>query len=206
MAAASSHPKKSAYHHGDLAAALLDAGERLLAETGPEALSLRALARACGVSQAAPYRHFADKEALLAALARRAFEDFAAALAAAGRSGPGVADPRDRLIALGRAYVAYGLAYPHRLRLMFGATRSAGPDKAAFAAAADAAMAELEAAAAAAAPGADVKTTALAAWSLVHGFTMLALDLPDDKIIASRADLDRQLTDVLQTFVLGLPA
>src|SRR5215467_12607566 len=66
------------YHHGDLRAALIRAGLAILAEEGVQALTLRAAARRAGVSHNAPYRHFADKEALLAAIAEEGFIDLAA--------------------------------------------------------------------------------------------------------------------------------
>ena len=71
---------KTAYHHGDLRSALVEAGLAILAESGDAgALSLREAARRAGVSAMAPYRHFADKEALLAAIATVGFERLAAA-------------------------------------------------------------------------------------------------------------------------------
>src|ERR671929_1278117 len=102
------------YHHGALKTALLDAGEALLDEGGAGAVSLREAARRAGVSATAPYRHFADKEALLAALATRGFEQFGAAFEDAAR------DESDPLAAMGLAYVRFALARPGRFRLMFG--------------------------------------------------------------------------------------
>src|SRR5919199_1636107 len=102
------------YHHGALKTALLDAADALLDEGGAGAVSLREAARRAGVSATAPYRHFADKEALLAALATRGFEQFGAALDEAAR------DASDPLAAMGLAYVRFALARPGRFRLMFG--------------------------------------------------------------------------------------
>ncbi|MDQ3996358.1 MAG: TetR/AcrR family transcriptional regulator, partial [Gemmatimonadota bacterium] len=65
--------RKRAYHHGDLRRALVDAAIPLLRDGGPEALTLRAVARAAGVSQTAPYRHFADRAELVAAVAESGF-------------------------------------------------------------------------------------------------------------------------------------
>ena len=75
--------KTREYHHGDLRNALIQAGLAILAEEGTHALSLRAAARRSGVSHAAPYRHFADKEALLAAIAEQGFNTLAASVRAA---------------------------------------------------------------------------------------------------------------------------
>src|SRR5215813_10430287 len=71
---------RTAYHHGDLRRALLDATLRLVEEHGPQGFTLRAAARAAGVSPGAPYHHFADKDALLAAVAEEGFELFGDAL------------------------------------------------------------------------------------------------------------------------------
>ncbi|NQX29969.1 TetR/AcrR family transcriptional regulator [Microbacteriaceae bacterium VKM Ac-2854] len=105
------------YHHGNLRAELLAAAERTLGDVGAEGLSLRALARELGVSHAAPAKHFADKRALLDALAIEGFSrmvvDFQAATA---RSGP---SSRDRLQALATSYLAFAAANPSLLALMF---------------------------------------------------------------------------------------
>ena len=66
---------KSTYHHGDLANALVKAALELVEQGGAEAVSLRDLTQSLGVSRAAPYRHFEDRDALLAAVAARGFED-----------------------------------------------------------------------------------------------------------------------------------
>jgi AcrR family transcriptional regulator len=105
------------YHHGNLRAALLDAAERSIEELGVEQLSLRELARAAGVSHAAPRGHFPDRQALLDALAERGFERLAAGLRdAAGKSGPGL---EVRLHAIGAAYVAFASSNPVLLELMY---------------------------------------------------------------------------------------
>lgn len=71
--ASSKRGERASYHHGDLRNALIQAGVRLLADTPPEALSLRQLAKEAGVSHNAPYMHFQDKEALIAAIAEQGF-------------------------------------------------------------------------------------------------------------------------------------
>jgi len=105
------------YHHGNLRAALLEAAERSIEELGVEQLSLRELARAAGVSHAAPRGHFPDRQALLDALAERGFERLAAGLRdAAEKSGPGL---EVRLHAIGAAYVAFASSSPALLELMY---------------------------------------------------------------------------------------
>lgn len=110
-------PPKS-YHHGNLRAELLDTAIDQLREHGAEDLSLRALARAIGVSQTAPYRHFADKGELLAAMATRGYKDLHTALRAAGDSAGDC--PADQLKAFAHAYVDYAANNPQLFKLMFG--------------------------------------------------------------------------------------
>jgi AcrR family transcriptional regulator len=113
-------PDGRPYHHGDLQRALVEAGRRLLEREGSGALSLRAVAREAGVSAAAPYHHFKDRAALLYAIAHEgnvALND--AMRAAFDASQPG----RDRIIAVGVAYVSFALENPALYRLMFETTR-----------------------------------------------------------------------------------
>jgi AcrR family transcriptional regulator len=107
------------YHHGNLREALLKAAEKALESGGTQSISLRELSRELGVSHTSPRRHFADKQALLDALALRGFERFADALGRAGRLGG--SDFKVRLTKLARAYVGFALKYPALLSLMFEA-------------------------------------------------------------------------------------
>ena len=101
--------KRGRYHHGELRTGLIDAALELIAERGVDGFSLAEAARRLGVSSAAPYRHFADRDELLAAIAVRSLDTFAAILADnAGQSEP----PEQRLAALTRAYVRF--ATEHR--------------------------------------------------------------------------------------------
>src|SRR5688572_29796038 len=110
-------PKKS-YHHGDLRRTLLRHAVHIVAEQGSHELSLRALARKAGVSHAAPYRHFADKAELMAAVAQEGFESLRQALEAAGAGAPGGA--LERFFAGGEAYVRFAVEHPAHYRVMFG--------------------------------------------------------------------------------------
>jgi len=107
---------RDAYHHGDLRQALIAAALAVVEEGGAEALSLRELAASLEVSRAAPYRHFPDRDALLAAVAARGFEDlnvgYEAALASPG-------DGRERLRAASFVYVDFAAARPGLFKLMF---------------------------------------------------------------------------------------
>lgn len=99
-----------AYHHGNLREALLERAAIVIAESGVEAVSLRGLARDLGVSHAAPSRHFSDRRALLAELAKDGFRRSAEEMAAgADAAGP---DPVARYRALGRAYVRFAREHP----------------------------------------------------------------------------------------------
>jgi AcrR family transcriptional regulator len=109
--------QRRGYHHGNLREALVAAALELIAEKGPAGFTVAEAARLAGVSPAAPYRHFRDAEALLAEVALRGFERFAAALAAAwndGRPTPGRA-----FEALGRAYLAFARDEPAYYAAMF---------------------------------------------------------------------------------------
>ncbi|HEY2223716.1 helix-turn-helix domain-containing protein [Actinomycetospora sp.] len=92
------------YHHGDLAPALVEAGLAQLGERGPAAFSVAEVARRVGVSTAAPYRHFADRDTFLAAVAARAATLLAAAMTEAV---DGLADPAERLAGAAGAYAAF---------------------------------------------------------------------------------------------------
>lgn len=115
-AAAESRP----YHHGDLSRALIDAARRLLESDGPSALSLRAVAREAGVSPAAPYHHFKDKGELLDAVAHEGWDLLNEALSAARKSADSV---RDKLAALGVAYVCFARDNPSLYRIMYDGSR-----------------------------------------------------------------------------------
>lgn len=162
----STSPQNTRYHHGDLRRALLEAAMETLETEGTEKLGLRELARALGVSPAAPYRHFDSKQNLLEALAVTGFQRFAALMKSAG------AAEEDELHNMGRAYVRFALENPNLFRLMFAPTlrRDQRPN---LAMAADAAFAGLKRATASATDG---RIAALAAWSKVHGLAVLLLD------------------------------
>jgi AcrR family transcriptional regulator len=114
---------RAAYHHGDLRNALVRACLGVVAESGATGLSLRAVARRAGVSHTASYRHFADKDALLAAVAAGGFELLGARVEAAARAAPSApAALRDAL----QAYLRFGRDFPQHVQLMFGQDLSPG--------------------------------------------------------------------------------
>ena len=156
------------YHHGDLREALLGEGLRLVEEAGAEALSLREVARAAGVSATAVYRHFPDKRALMVALAQEGVRRLGEAQEAAATGGGAAA-----FSAVGRAYVNFALANPGLFRLTFTypGIEIGDPvnDKAASLLhdhALDIAHGDKRLA----------RVVALKAWALVHGIALLILD------------------------------
>ncbi len=104
------------YHHGDLKNALIQAGIEILSKEGMQALSLRAVAKKAGVSHAAPYAHFADKQALIAAIAAEGYKKLYHQLVAAQRPQD---DPFSRLIALAQAYLRFAIDEPDHFRITF---------------------------------------------------------------------------------------
>ncbi len=106
-----------AYHHGDLPETLMDAAIRHIAAEGTEKLSLRALARECGVSATAPYRHFPSKRCLLAAVATRGFLRLRAHCEERMDRGAAI---EEQVLALGNAYIDFALNNPITYQLMFG--------------------------------------------------------------------------------------
>lgn len=170
--------RKSSYHHGNLKQALLEASRDILEHEGLEALSLRAVARHVGVSQTASYSHFADKRALLVAVALDGFQRFGARLSSESRR---AGSNMERLLALARGYVGFALDNPALFRLMFGAHSSELLEDPTLQQAAQATYQQLsDAIAKRLGPGAvepkRLQSATLAAWSLVHGLSQLLLD------------------------------
>jgi len=166
------------YHHGDLRRALLQAAVRTLQKQGLAALTLRAVGEELGVSRTALYRHFADKSALLTAVASEGFRMLRSALLAAwedgGRGQVGFG-------AMGDAYVRFALDNPWHYRVMFGGgveLDAADPELTAAGTAAFLAL--LDALVEQQAQGLvrkdDPQTQATFVWALVHGIAMLAID------------------------------
>ncbi len=111
--------ERRGYHHGNLSEALVQAALDLIAKVGPAGFSFAEVTRAVGVSPAAPYRHFRDRDALMADIAQRGFERFAAGLAEAWDEGR--PDPRAAFKNVGQAYLAFARAEPAYYAAMFEA-------------------------------------------------------------------------------------
>jgi AcrR family transcriptional regulator len=170
------HRGRRGYHHGDLREALIAAALSLIAERGPFGFSFVDAARWAGVSPAAPYRHFRDREALLAEVARRGFEKFAVALSSAW--GNGEPDALAALTRIGKAYLTFAREEHGSYAAMFEAGIAAAADPALEAAAQSAFAVLRQAAEALAAKLPPDKRppslmTALHIWTMSHGIASL---------------------------------
>jgi AcrR family transcriptional regulator len=156
---------RSTYHHGDLRAVILTEAARLVAERGADGISLRELAREAGVSHAAPAHHFIDRRGLFTALAAEGFGMLTAALTAA----------RPRFIDAAMAYVRFAIDHPGHYQVMFDRSLldDADPDLAAAEAAASDELGRGVGTLTDPKAKANPATARLAAWSLMHGFSML---------------------------------
>ncbi len=168
---------ESSYHHGDLRAALIKAAAAEIERGGYENLSLRELAQSLGVSRAAPYRHFADRRALLAAVASDGFDR----LTAIHRNAKG-RTPQARLAAAGRGYLAFAAERPQMFRPMFVSDLlggSAAPPDPALIKAASESYVVFEQLVAATLDNPDegaVKSAAIAIMSTSYGFALLRMN------------------------------
>lgn len=189
------------YHHGNLRSALIEAGLSALEKTDSADISLRALARDVGVSANAAYRHFEDKDALLAALAAEGFRRFAAMQVKAMQGETDrQTDRHATRRASGRAYVDFARTHPALFRLMFGHVLHAKADPDLRTSALMAFHGLLEATAKDAGTASNdprALLNAIMRWSLVHGLSHLMLDGQLDYF---SADVNQLIDDVL-----GLP-
>ena len=174
-----------------LAARLIASALTMLAKDGTDAVSLRGVARVAGVSAMAPYRHFADKEGLLAAVATRGFERLRAALETADRAAG------DRLVAQAVQYVGFAIENPALFRLMFAPKRAGAHPE--LRAAGDEAFGVLAARVASEASPELKEPLTLGCWALVHGLALLFLDGLIEGTI-SPLELTRQIAVAMLAF------
>ena len=170
-------PKPQGYHHGDLPRALIMAARHMIEDGGAQALTLRGAAQKAGVSAAAPYRHFEDRDALLAAVIAEGFDGLATATEAARGS---AGDPVSAYLAVGEAYLGFAAAHPSLYRLMFGIERHK-PDYPALLEAGQRAFGVVLQAArdcgdAGLIGSRPPEHVALAGWTMVHGLASLHVD------------------------------
>jgi AcrR family transcriptional regulator len=170
--------RQGAFHHGDLEWAILEAASQLLEREGPLGVGLRAAARLAGVSHTAPYRHFRNRESILAALAARGLAELGDRMEAAAGTRR---DPREALTAIAETYVSLAAERPHRFRLMFGpevADKARYPEVRAAGMRAYQVLIDTIAAgqrAGVVRPG-DPTELALGHWAIVHGTASLMVD------------------------------
>jgi AcrR family transcriptional regulator len=182
------------YHHGNLREALLSAAESALAEGGD--LSLRALARQVGVSHAAPRRHFADKQALLDALAEDGFERLGAALSEASAEG----DFEARMLGFAREYVRFAVEHAALLDLMWAGKHRLAAVRAASDRAFSAPIASIvEGQAAGEVVPGDLEQVATVAVAMFHGLAAMV----NNGMLAA-AELDEIVPATVERLLLGL--
>lgn len=191
--------RKRAYHHGDLRRALLDEAIRFLGRGDVTALTMGQVAKLAGVSSGAPYHHFADKPALLGALAEEGFSELLVRMQESERCG----DPLDRLRSLAAAYLAFAAEHPAHYRVMFLPDVA---DRERFAALHDKTMLALEKlvitmhAVDPTAPRETIVERSIAVWAAVHGFASLR----DQRVVIDKPELprlDRLIEGVLRVVV-----
>lgn len=178
LAAETVSQKKSNYHHGQLRPALIDSALVILKEQGIEALSLRGLAKATGVTQAAPYSHFRDKDELLAAVAETGFQRLALQMA---EDATGLRNTQERIEKLMTSYIRFALENRPLFQLMFSRELSQMKNYPTLAMTAGKSYALISATLSkrANAPAEDTPFLTVAIWSLCHGLTTLIIE---DKI------------------------
>ncbi len=182
----------STYHHGDLRRALVEAAHAEVERGSAETVSLSAIAKALGVSQPAPYRHFADRDALLTEVVTEGFALFAAEL----KTAPKRATGRAALSRMAQAYLRFGLEHPGLYKAMFAShLLPQARDGAALQATASGSFSLLVDAIDA--PDRESgERIALRIWASLHGIVMLANQgLLQERLV--RIDLEQMVEDVL---------
>jgi AcrR family transcriptional regulator len=173
MASSKARTPKAAYHHGNLRRELIRVAREEIARNGAAAVSLASLAKLADVSQPAPYRHFADREALLAEVATEGFCELNEALAGAAALGDG----HSAIKAMALAYVRFGEANAELYRLMFASRLVPGAaQESDLARAADKAFDLLLQAVLISTSTPDSEFTARKIWAQVHGWVMLRIE------------------------------
>jgi AcrR family transcriptional regulator len=172
-------PRKKSYHHGDLKNALIKAGADILSKEGVSALSLRKVARKAGVSHAAPYAHFTDKQALIAAISTAGYKQLYEKIAQVAEQYR--SDPLRRLVEASWAYVQFALDEPDQFKVTLSGMIEKEQDYPAFVETAKQTfnlvveiVAQCQQAGILRQGAADL--TAVSVWALTHGFVTLLLE------------------------------
>ena len=192
-----------AYHHGDLRDSLLAEAAAMIAEHGARSVTMRAIGQRLGVSRAAAYRHFANKKALLVAVAAAGFTRLNERLKAAGAGGPKSSVARFRR--MGEEYVRFALENPAHYRLMYGKEAVTRKDLPQLRGAGDALFDLLvgmirEHQRGGVIKRQDPRSQAYVAWSAVHGLASLLIE---GQILAS-VDVDALIQQTTQTMLDGM--
>jgi AcrR family transcriptional regulator len=192
---------RETYHHGDLRQALIEEAIALVAEQGASNWSLREVARRIGVSHTAPYRHFTDRDALLAAVAEKGFGQMSQYMVQALETAP--SKHSERLQAIGVAYVQYAIAHPSEYEIMFRYSRKMDeqkyPDLSEAATKAFMVLVNVivEGQKEDVFRAGNPQELALVAWSLVHGLSMLLVDgqiqVPENGTVEALASMTTQM-------------
>jgi AcrR family transcriptional regulator len=193
--------RKNSYHHGDLKNALIQAGIEILSREGVNALSLRKVARKAGVSHAAPYAHFADKQALVAAISTEGYKKIYENVYNAVQRHQG--EPLRQLVEAAWAYVEFALTDPDHFKITLSGVVEKEKDYPAFVEVAQKSFSlVVELVEAGQRAGilneGPPDLVAVSVWSLVHGFAMLILE---DQI--SHAQLERYSLKEMLIFSLN---
>ena len=201
-------PAARSYHHGDLRRVLVDAAFELVGEGGAEALSVREAARRAGVSPGAPFRHFASREALLAAVAEEAQRRLGAEVERTLAKAP-ADDPLQRFRAVGIAYVRWATRNPTHFEVI-SSRRLFDHGKSAVVTAGNAEVIGLterllrEAHAGGQLGTSDLKQMLIAARALVYGFARMAIDGHFPRWGVTETEVDRTAEGILDLFLSGI--
>ncbi len=194
---------KKNYHHGDLKNALICAGVEILAEEGVSGLSLRQVAQRAGVSHAAPYAHFADKQSLIAAISTDGFRRLYDKLSAAHANG---VEARQKLLETAEAYLEFATEDPARFKVMFSGILEQEKEYPEFVEASQQnyeLMVEIVQACQATGvlPPGPAELTAISIWASLHGLAALFLEKQIPHTLLEQHPMRSLLIHTLQPFL-----
>lgn len=191
---------ETSYHHGDLKNALIQAGMEILAEQGLRNLSLRKVAKQAGVSHAAPYAHFKDKQALIAAISTEGFRQLYSQIKSVMETY--INQPEALLIETAWAYFQFAFNEPDRFKLMFSSVLDKEKDYPDFVAISQENFAQLVEVVEICQKGGALKQgkpniIAVGVWGTVHGYTTLILERQIPHTVIEEEDLKKLLVQIL---------
>lgn len=206
--AAKASASREAYHHGDLRQALIDAAWELVAEEGPDAVSMREAARRAGVSPGAPFRHFESRAALMAAVAAEALQRFRAEIERA-LSEVTADDPRERLRAIALAYLRWAVRNTRHFQIISNPVLFRFEDAADLKAENDSLIAMTEAVIAEAAQrdllrSQDLAIVQIAGRALVYGLARMLVDGHLPRWGVDEADAERMFEGVIDFYITSI--